>query len=153
MGMTQVSDVEQGTAWGSASNGQQALRAYAPEAADALAAVEAGIWQGELAGLLAQAAVVCAGNLGLPPLMPGAPVPAGREMSADDEQRALAFAEQLTIDVSAVSDEQRQSLIDQFGPSVGDYVQGLWVVDFLPRAWAALDALFGASTPERHGRR
>ena len=58
-------------------------------------------------------------------------------MSADDEQVALAFAEQLTIDVSAVSDEQRQGLIDQFGPSVGDYVQGLWVVDFLPRAWAA----------------
>ena len=64
--MTQVSDVEQGMAWGSATDGQQALRTYAPEAADALAAVEAGIWLGELAGLLAKAALVCAGNLGLP---------------------------------------------------------------------------------------
>ncbi|HEY2303755.1 MAG TPA: hypothetical protein VGH66_17765 [Acidimicrobiales bacterium] len=145
--MTQVSGVEQGMAWGSANDGQQALRTYAPEAADALAAVETGIWQGELAGLLAKAALVCAGNLGLPPLAPGAPVLAGREISADDEQVALAFAEQLTIDVSAVSDEQRQGLIDRFGPSVGDYVQGLWVVDFLPRAWAALDALFGVSAP------
>jgi alkylhydroperoxidase family enzyme len=145
--MTQVSDVQHDTTWGSVTGGQQALVTYAPAAAEALAAVQAGIWQGELAGLLAKAASVCADNLGLAPLSPGVPAPAGTGLSDDDEKLALAFAEQLTIDVSAVTDEQRQGLIAQFGPKVGDYVQGLWVVDFLPRAWAALDALFGPTSP------
>jgi alkylhydroperoxidase family enzyme len=143
--MTQVSDVQDNAAWGSAMGGRQALLTNAPSAASALDAVQARMWQGDLAGLLAKAASVCSDNLGLPALASGAPAPADSGLSADDEQRALAFAEQLTIDVSAVSDEQRQGLIDLFGAQVGDYVQGLWVVDFLPRAWAVLDAIFGPS--------
>jgi alkylhydroperoxidase family enzyme len=145
VGMTQVSDTQHGTTWERGMGGHQALLTYAPEAAGALAAVQAGIWSGDMAALLAKAAVVCADNLGLRPLTPTVEPLKGSELSADDTKRALAFAEQLTIDVSAISDEQRQGLIDQFGGRVGDYVQGLWVVDFLPRAWAALDALFGAT--------
>jgi alkylhydroperoxidase family enzyme len=127
--------------------GQQAVATYAPAAAAALGAVRAAVWHGELAGLLAKAAVVCADNLGLPPLSASVADGAGGDLSDVDERLALAFAEQLTIDVSAISDAQRQGLIDQFGVKVGDFVQGLWVVDFLPRAQAALDALFGASSP------
>jgi alkylhydroperoxidase family enzyme len=149
--MTQVSDVQGDTTWGSAMGGREALLAYAPSAASALDAVQSRMWQGDLAALLAKAASVCSDNLGLPALTPGAPAPATSGLSADDEQRALAFAEQLTIDVSAVSDEQRQGLIDQFGAQVGDYVQGLWVVDFLPRAWAVLDAIFGPSAAASEG--
>ncbi len=145
VGMTQVSDTEQGTTWERAMGGHQALLTYAPDAADALAAVQAGIWQGEMAAVLAKAAVVCASNLGLRPLTPPTEALKADGLSAADEERALAFAEQLTIDVSAISDEQRQGLIGLFGAQVGDYVQGLWVVDFLPRAWSALDALFGAT--------
>jgi alkylhydroperoxidase family enzyme len=129
--------------------GQQAVATYAPEAAAALAAVQTAVWQGELAGLLAKAAVVCADNLGLPALPATIPDGAGGDISGVDERLALAFAEQLTIDVSAISDAQRQGLIDQFGLKVGDFVQGVWVVDFLPRAQAALDALFGAASPSQ----
>jgi alkylhydroperoxidase family enzyme len=147
MGMTQVSDAQHDTTWGTPMGGQQAVATYAPEAAAALAAVQAAVWQGELAGLLSKAAVVCADNLGLAPLGAGVATPDG-DLSAVDERLALAFAEQLTIDVSAITDAQRQDLIDQFGLKVGDFVQGLWVVDFLPRAQAALDALFGGPSPD-----
>ena len=140
-------------------DGLGALQEIAPAPAQSLADIEAVLWRdAAAAGLtdtLALAAQVCAGQLGLAPLRPptgSAPaLPASgdwRELSdlAEPVPTALRFAEQFSCDVSGIDDVLRGEVIGAFGAAVGTYVQGLYVLDFLPRVRAALDAFFGTSS-------
>ena len=140
-------------------DGLVALQHAAPAPALALADIEAVMWRdAAAAGLtdtLAMAARVCAAQLGLPPLhAPSASPPAlpesgdWRDLDGLTEPltTALRFAEQFSCDVSGIDDTLRGEVIAALGASVGTYVQGLYVVDFLPRVRAALDGFFGASS-------
>ena len=133
------------------TSGSGALRSHAPRVADALDAVVATTWavaadRGVL-DLVAEAACRTAALHGLEPLAPpvgpgpgsGADVPA----VADAGATILGFAEQCSLDVSAVSDEQRARFLSAAGPAAGDLAAALWVGDVVPRTRAALDALAG----------
>jgi alkylhydroperoxidase family enzyme len=139
-------------------DGLGALQEVAPAPAQALADIEAVLWHDAAAAgitdALALAAQVCAAQLGLPALQPpatSAPAlpPSGDwrdlEPLAEPLPTALRFAEQFSCDVSAIDDGLRGEVIGAFGAAVGTYVQGLYVVDFLPRVRAALDGFFGTS--------
>ena len=140
-------------------DGQGALQEVAPAPAQALADIEAVLWRdAAAAGLtdtLALAAQVCASQLGLAPLRPptgSAPaLPASgdwRDLGslAEPLPTAFRFAEQFSCDVSGIDDALRGEIIGALGTAVGTYVQGLYVLDFLPRVRAALDAFFGTSS-------
>src|SRR6478609_10701214 len=139
-------------------DGLGALQEIAPAPAQSLADIEAVMWRdAAAAGLtdtLALAAHVCAGQLGLAPLQP--PTSSAPALPASGDWRdlrsltepvptALRFAEQFSCDVSAIDDSLRGEIIAALGAAVGTYVQGLYVVDFLPRVRAALDGFFGTS--------
>jgi alkylhydroperoxidase family enzyme len=139
-------------------DGLGALQQVAPAPAQALADIEAVMWRdAAAAGLtdtLALASQVCAGQLGLQPVRPSSTsAPALPESGdwrdldlAEPLPTALRFAEQFSCDVAGIDDGLRGEIIAAFGAAVGTYVQGLYVVDFLPRVRAALDGFFGASS-------
>jgi alkylhydroperoxidase family enzyme len=140
-------------------DGLGALQEIAPAPAQALADIEAVLWRdAAAAGLtdtLALAAQVCASQLGLQPLRPPASsapaLPASGdwrdlESLGEPTSTALRFAEQFSCDVSGIDDALRGEVIAALGAAVGTYVQGLYVVDFLPRVRAALDGFFGTSS-------
>ncbi len=97
-------------------------------------------------------AAVCADQYGLPPLSgpPAAgrgtdgtvPVPAWRARNLGASDRALLeFAEQFSVDVSSVTDDQRSALVERWGPESATVVAVVFVSDFLPRVGTVLDAL------------
>lgn len=61
----------------------------------------------------------------------------------DDQRSELAFAEQCTLDVSAMTPRVRSGFLAAAGRGAGDLAAALWVVDLVPRTRAALDALVG----------
>ena len=146
-----------------ATDGRRALEAHAPEAAHALDALEAAAWRAVDADLLELAARVCARQQGLDPLprppslgespWRARPVEQWRSFGelGDDERAALRFAEQFSLDVSSLGDDERSALTRHLGDATGGFVQATWVVDFLPRARFALDALFGRSASRAPG--
>lgn len=84
---------------------------------------------------------VCGRTLGLPPL----PAEVSADASAADPVVA-EFAEQFSVDVSMISDTQRDRLRDTLGDSMFDAVVQIYVADFVPRVRAGLDAL-GVAVP------
>lgn len=80
---------------------------------------------------------VCAQALGLPPL------PAE---VADADGIIAEFAEQFSVDVSMISDEQRSLLWDHLGDNTFGAVVQMYIADWLPRVRAGLEAL-GMSVP------
>ncbi|MCD9624020.1 carboxymuconolactone decarboxylase family protein [Rhabdothermincola salaria] len=70
---------------------------------------------------------------------------------ADTDRAVVAFAEQMSLDVSAIDDTHRAAVGAALGPATGDVVQALWVFDYVPRVRSALDALFGAAPWEPFG--
>jgi len=139
--------------------GSTALRHHAPEAADALQRVVATAWSvsarhGSVDTVAAAGRLVAALH-GTEPLLPPAPAgtpgradpaPAGRRDPAgptEAQRPVLAFAEQCTLDVSAVTPGLRAGFLEAAGPTAGDLAAALWVVDVVPRTRAALDALVG----------
>lgn len=58
-----------------------------------------------------------------------------------------AFAEQVALDVSVVSDDLRAAFLAATGPSAFEVVQRIWAHDVPPRALAVLDQLYGGSDP------
>jgi alkylhydroperoxidase family enzyme len=76
---------------------------------------------------------VCARTLGLPAL------PVEAEPDADDV--VAEFAEQFSVDVSAISGEQRSRLWKVLGDSTFGTVVQMYVADFVPRVRAGLEAL------------
>jgi alkylhydroperoxidase family enzyme len=132
---------------------------HAPVAARVLEQLEGAAWkEADDAGLfdvMELADRVCAEQHALVPLLPphrdGRPRWAdgdpGRWRSVADftaiEQVALEFAVQFSLDVSSISDELRSGLLDTVGRDAANFVAALFVIDFLPRTYAALDALVG----------
>ncbi len=140
------------------TSGSTALANHAPVAAEALDAVEAAVWSDaaaiDLLDLVALAALAVGSLHRLEPLAP----PAGSEQLwsgppgvdwrrldrlTGDERTVLAFAEQCSLDVSAISPDDRSAFLAAAGDAAATLAAALWVVDFLPRTRAALDALFG----------
>src|SRR5262249_39139983 len=136
-------------------DGRAAVTTYAPKAADALDQLEATVWRVIDADLVDAAAQVCAAVHGYPPLPRPAELGhrrwAGRDAArwrsfddVDDATRvALAFAEQFSTDVAAITDEQRDALRQALGEGALPFAHALYVVDVVPRAQLALDRLFG----------
>ena len=84
-------------------------------------------------GLTALVRRVCAQTLGLPAL----PFEAGP--AADDV--VAEFAEQFSIDVSAIGGDQRSTLRKALGDSTFSVVVQMYIADFVPRVRAGLEAL------------
>jgi alkylhydroperoxidase family enzyme len=90
---------------------------------------------GRVAGLARR---VCAQTLSLPPL------PAEVEVSGpESEAEAViaAFAEQFSVDVSAINGEQRSRLWKQLGDRTFGVVVQIYLADFIPRVRGGLEAL------------
>jgi alkylhydroperoxidase family enzyme len=137
----------------------QIVHRHAPVAAGALDQVEAAAWSEawrsgriELAELIS---VTCARQLGVPPLTPPSWFRPGRGTGRDDsppgpadrlsemDGTILEFAVQFGVDVSAITDGQRGALCQQLGDQVAAVAAIVFVMDFVPRTRAALDAVVG----------
>jgi alkylhydroperoxidase family enzyme len=81
---------------------------------------------------------VCARTLGLPPL-PAEVMVDGPE--SDAEAMVVEFAEQFSIDVSMIGDEQRTRLWSGLGDKTFGAVVQMYIGDFVPRVRAGLEAL------------
>jgi alkylhydroperoxidase family enzyme len=78
---------------------------------------------------------VCGQTLGLPAL------PAEADPAPDDDGVITDFAEQFSIDVSAIGGEQRSALWKALGNSTFGAVVQIYIADFVPRVRAGLEAL------------
>jgi alkylhydroperoxidase family enzyme len=80
----------------------------------------------------------CAQVLRLPPL------PAEVEVEIPHsaaEEVVVDFAEQFSVDVSVISDDQRRRLLESLGREAFSAVLLMYIADFVPRVWAGLEAL------------
>jgi AhpD family alkylhydroperoxidase len=141
--------------------GRDALTEHAPSAAAALDTMVGATWAAaetaDLVDLVDLAARVVARPHALTPVprptglgaspWDGRPVDEWRSFSdlTDQQRVACGFAEQFCVDVSTIDDDQRAAVGAALGAATGDVVQGTYVLDFVPRVRAALDALFGPS--------
>ncbi|MCX2930944.1 carboxymuconolactone decarboxylase family protein [Mycobacterium sp. CVI_P3] len=96
--------------------------------------VQSPVDQQRLVGLVR---ATCGQTLSLPPLPAQTPV---RAPETDAEKVVAEFAEQFSVDVSAVSDRQRESLTT-LGPAMFGAVVQMFVADFLPRVRGGLEVL------------
>jgi alkylhydroperoxidase family enzyme len=80
----------------------------------------------------------CGETLSLTPLPAQTPVSAPE---SDTEKVVAEFAEQFSVDVSAVSDRQRESLTTALGAASFGAVMQMFVADFLPRVRTGLEVL------------
>ncbi|MGB9305239.1 MAG: carboxymuconolactone decarboxylase family protein [Mycobacterium sp.] len=93
---------------------------------------------GRIAGLARR---VCAETLSLPPL-PTEVAVTGPESDAEAADAIVAeFAEQFSVDVSAITGEQRSRLFKQLGKATFSAVVSIYIADFVPRVRAGLEAL------------
>jgi alkylhydroperoxidase family enzyme len=139
------------------TDGRSAVLTHAPKAAASLARLEQTVWRAVDPDLVDLAARMCAQVHGYQalarPASLGASPWAGRDASQwrsfdelrDSDRVALAFAEQFTADVSAMSDAQRDELVEAFGDAALTFAHAMYVIDVTPRAHVALDRLFGPS--------
>jgi alkylhydroperoxidase family enzyme len=81
---------------------------------------------------------VCAQALSLPPLPSRVEV---GEPQSDAEAVVAEFAEQFSVDVSAISGEQRSRLWKHLGDRTFGVVVQMYIADFIPRVRAGLEAL------------
>jgi alkylhydroperoxidase family enzyme len=106
---------------------------------DALVALSPG--DGRLTSLIRQ---TCSAALSLPPL----PLPESVDGPASDSEAVVAdFAEQFSMDVSAIGDEQRTRLSGALGASLFEAVVLMFVADLVPRVRAGVAAL-GIAKPD-----
>jgi alkylhydroperoxidase family enzyme len=90
---------------------------------------------GRMTGLVRR---VCAETLSLPPL----PAEVAVSGPGSDAEAAVAdFAEQFSIDVSMIGDEQRKRLWSALGDNTFGVVVQMYVADFVPRVRTGLEAL------------
>ncbi len=90
---------------------------------------------GRITGLVRR---VCAQALSLPPLPACVEVD---EPASEAEAVVAEFAEQFSVDVSAIGGEQRSRLWKQLGDSTFGVVVQMYIADFVPRVRAGLEAL------------
>src|ERR1700675_3673476 len=90
---------------------------------------------GRIAGLARR---VCAQTLSLPPL----PAEGGVDGPESEAEAVVAeFAEQFSVDVSAITGEQRSRLFKQLGNGTFAAVVSIYIADFVARVRAGLQAL------------
>jgi alkylhydroperoxidase family enzyme len=79
--------------------------------------------------------------------LPPCPVPpelaVESDAATDSSTAALAFAEQFCIDVASLDDDSRDAMTAALGASAFDYVQALYVFDYIPRVRAVLAEVAG----------
>src|SRR5262249_35864234 len=68
-------------------------------------------------------------------------IPRPAEVTLPREAVLADFAEQLSVDVSMIGDEQRSGLRSVFGDSAFGAVVQMYIADFVPRVRAGLEAL------------
>ncbi|MEB3982606.1 carboxymuconolactone decarboxylase family protein [Mycobacterium sp. 663a-19] len=90
---------------------------------------------GRITGLVRR---VCARTLSLPPLPSCVEV---GEPESEAEAVVAEFAEQFSVDVSAITAEQRSLLWKQLGDRAFSVVVQMYIGDFVPRVRAGLEAL------------
>ncbi len=61
--------------------------------------------------------------------------------TAEREAVVAAFAEQFTIDVSGIGDNQRKQLLSALGDNAFRTVVTIFIADYVPRVWAGFEAL------------
>jgi alkylhydroperoxidase family enzyme len=81
---------------------------------------------------------VCAQALSLPPLPAEVEV---AEPESEAEAVVAEFAEQFSIDVTAITGEQRSRLFKQLGDGTFGVVIAMYIADFVPRVRAGLEAM------------
>jgi alkylhydroperoxidase family enzyme len=91
--------------------------------------------------------LTCGRALSLPPLP--------TEVDLIDEARehdavVAAFAEQFTVDVSGIGDNQRTQFVAALGKNAFRTVVAMFIADFVPRVWAGFEAL-GMGKPGNGG--
>jgi alkylhydroperoxidase family enzyme len=112
---------------------------------------------GRLAGLVALSSgdtrldtlirLTCSRALSLPPLPSEVDLIDGR---SDCDAVVAAFAEQFTVDVSGIGENQRAQLTSALGKNAFRTVVAIFIADFVPRVWAGLEAL-GMGKPGNRG--
>ena len=90
---------------------------------------------GRIAGLVRR---VCAQTLSLPPLPSSVEV---AKPASEAEAVIAEFAEQFSVDVSAITGEQRSRLWKQLGDRTFSVLVQTYIADFIPRVRAGLEAL------------
>lgn len=90
---------------------------------------------GRITGLVRR---VCGRTLSLPPLPACVDVD---EPSSEAEAVVAEFAEQFSVDVSAITGDQRSRLWKQLGDSTFGVVVQMYIADFVPRVRAGFEAL------------
>jgi alkylhydroperoxidase family enzyme len=91
--------------------------------------------------------LTCGRALSLPPL----PVEVDLFDGASDHQAVVAaFAEQFTVDVTGIGEHQRARFVAALGENAFRVVVAIFIADFVPRAWAGLEAL-GMGKPGNGG--
>ncbi len=124
------------------ASGAEALALFAPEVADYLTRLVCMVPLGPRDEPLTGAARSAVSRItGLEPL-PGSIDLIEPEQSPVVEA-AVEVAEQLALDVSGVTDEQRAVLTDMLGRAAHGYLLSVYLADWIPRVRHALDALFG----------
>jgi hypothetical protein len=141
-------------------DGGDTLERVAPEAARALRVLEVTAWdQAGAIGLLDLTELigrVCGSTLGLAPLTPPTTLAPGRWSTVpgddwrsqpdltDADRAGLRFAEQFSLDVGSITEAERDDVLRHFAERAGELAPIIYVMDFVPRVRASLDALFGA---------
>jgi alkylhydroperoxidase family enzyme len=91
--------------------------------------------------------LTCGRALSLPPLPSEVDLIDG---TADSETVVAAFAEQFTVDVTGISENQRGQFVSALGKNAFRVVVAIFIADFVPRVWAGLAAL-GMGKPGNGG--
>lgn len=89
--------------------------------------------------------LTCGRALSLPPL-PSEVDP----VNGTSESVVAAFAEQFTVDVTGIGDNQRATLFSAMGNNAFRVVVAIFIADFVPRVWAGFGAL-GMGKPGNAG--
>jgi alkylhydroperoxidase family enzyme len=91
--------------------------------------------------------LTCGRALSLPPLPTEVDLIDG---TFENEAVVAAFAEQFTVDVSGIGQNQRARFVSALGKNAFRVVVAMFIADFVPRAWAGLEAL-GIGKPGNGG--
>jgi alkylhydroperoxidase family enzyme len=94
--------------------------------------------QGPAARINALVRRACAGVLSVPPVAAEAEVDGPQ---SEAEEAAVDFAQQFSMDVTGISDDQRRRLLATLGDTAFGVVVLTYIADFVPRVFAGLEAL------------
>lgn len=91
--------------------------------------------------------LTCGRALALPPLPSEVDLIDG---TSEREAVVAAFAEQFTVDVSGIGENQRAQFVAALGKNAFRVTVAIFIADFVPRVWAGLEAL-GMGKPGNGG--